>query len=261
MSHIALKFSKEIKFDTKNLIKSEEIKLSQENKKVIDDYKSSTDFAEEYNFDIILQTEDSLVFGFDFLDANKKLMLPEINPVTIYFLNATMSTEKLSFYKSKLIEKAKIGVISPHSFGDYFSLAFNCIINLQSALETFLNKGIEENNYIFYNKNQKKIQGNIHDKIDVAFPEIFNKNFKNENLDDYNNLKYLIHLRNSMIHLKPEINDTNTKYKVPYRRIIECEFDKLIQSVGNYLNFYEENIIELCDCENNFALDIVSTIE
>lgn len=257
MTHVALKFSKEIKIETKSLIDSDKFNLSTANEKAIEDYKNSAILAEEYDKDIILSTKDALIFGFDFFEADTKLILPEINPVTIYFLNATMSVERIAYYKSKLIQTAKSGVVSSHSFGNYFSLAFNCIINLQSALETFLNKILQENNYIFYDKNQKKIRGNIHDKIDVALPKIFNKNFKNENLDDYNNLKDLILLRNQMIHLKPENENTNTKYKIPYRRIIECDFNKLIQSLANYLNFYEENIIELCGCGNNLAFDII----
>lgn len=257
MSHIGLKFNTEIKIDYDLTKTISDIKLSDESKKIIDDYSKSDRLAEEYDYDLILQTTDSLIFGFEFINDGEKLMIPEINPVTIYFSNAVMSNNKIHYYKKILIDKAQKGIIQPHSFGNYFQLSFNCIINLQSAIETLVNKLIQENEYYFYDSNRRARNGNIHDKIDIALPEISHKNFENDFEDEYLDIKNLIRIRNQMIHLKPDVENTNTKYKIPYRKIIEFNFGKTIESAKKFINYYQPNLIEECDCGSELYFDII----
>ncbi|MDV2444464.1 hypothetical protein CMV00_11780 [Elizabethkingia anophelis] len=257
MSHIGLKLTKEIKIDF-NLTKTiRGVKLPDKSKELIEDYLSSNKFAEEYDSDLLLQTDDSLIYGFEFLHKGKKMMIPEINPVTIYFSNAVMSNTKIADYKRVLVEKAQNRIIQVHFFGDFFQLSFNCIINLQSSIETLINKLIQDHKYVFYDKNGKIKNSNILDKIDIALPKISTKDFEKDFKNEYNDIKNLIKIRNQMIHLKPDEKTTNTKYKIPYRKIIEFNFDTTIESVKKFINYYEPNLIEECTCGQNFYFDII----
>jgi glutathione synthase/RimK-type ligase-like ATP-grasp enzyme len=38
--------------------------------------------------------EDEVIYGFDFLNNKDKLLIPEINPSTIFYANAAMSLRK-----------------------------------------------------------------------------------------------------------------------------------------------------------------------
>ena len=255
MSHIGIKYSEKIDVNISESTKN--IQLSEKSKQVIKDYTSTNMFAEEFDCDLILQTNDSLIVGFDFISNGKKLVIPEINPVTIYYANAKMSSIKIKEYKKKLISYSQKGKLNSHVFGDYFQLSFNCIINLQSAIETFANKIIQENNYVIIDeKTRKPKKANIHDKIN-ALAIINSKEFESEYNDEYQDIKNLILIRNQMIHLKPEKQITNTKYKIPYRKILEFNFDKTLESAGIFLNYYEKDLIQECECGNDFYFDII----
>ncbi|MPS71627.1 MAG: hypothetical protein E2590_00570 [Chryseobacterium sp.] len=259
MSHIGLKYSKQIKLDSDSIKSFLNNKPSEKGKKIMDDYLKNNNYAEESDYDLVLTTKDSLIFGFDFLHNGKKLMMPEINPITIYFSNAIMSNVQIGKYKKILISDAKKGISQIHSFGNFFQLAFNCIMNLQSSIEVFVNLIIQENNYVFLKKDGTQRTGiiNIHDKINIALPQILSKNFKINFENEYSQIEDLIKLRNDLIHLKPETEITNTKYKIPYRKVIEFNFDKTIIAVKKFINYYEPNLIEECNCGVNFYFDII----
>jgi hypothetical protein len=257
MSHIGVKYSKEIKIDFDFNEAIENCELPDKSKEIINEYIQNNKFAEDYDLDLMLVSEDSIITGFEFLTNGRKIKLPEINPVTIYFANSIMSSKNILPLKKQLIKNAESGIMNPHSFAEYFQLSFNCIINLQASVETFLNKLLDEKNYVFtYNNGRERI-GKIHEKIDNVIPELYGKSFQSEFPSEYNDLKELINLRNKIIHLNPENGQTNSKYKIPYRQILEFNFDKAISSAKNFINFYESNLIEQCDCGKDFYFDIV----
>lgn len=87
---------------------------------------------------------------------NKKLILPEVDPITIFFSNDVMSYGQLQHYKFKLLEESsKTGEarknLDLNLSGDFFQPAINCIINLQASLESFANRIIPED-YLFIDK-------------------------------------------------------------------------------------------------------------
>ena len=204
MAHIGLKPSLEVKldFDINESLKN--ISHSDNKKKMMQSYIDSNNFAEHYDYDLLLQTQNSLIAGFEYLFEGKKVVIQEINPITIYYSNAVMSNYRIKNYKNILIAKNKEGIINSHAFGNFFQLAFNCIINLQSSIETFLNYILNESKYVFYNKNNKVRKSSIHEKIEIALPEIFNKTFKDDYENQFIQIKDLISIRNEMIHLKPD---------------------------------------------------------
>lgn len=257
MGHIKLKPTIEYKIDF-HPSELDKTPVPEESKKMAMDYLDSNKLSDEDNNDILIMFEDKVIYGYDYLYNNKKLIMPEINPVTIFFSNAVMSHGHLSYYREILLSKSadvrNVGqFISLGHFGDFFKLAFNCIINLQASLETYLNSKIPIT-YKFYNEKGKLKQGSIHEKIDIALKEITKRSYDKE--DDIKLIKELIFLRNRMIHLKPVNDITNTKYKNLYRTILDFKYFKAIIAVRNFLNYYEPNLIEECTCGNNFYYSI-----
>ncbi|WP_332454038.1 hypothetical protein [Chryseobacterium aquaticum] len=258
MSHIGLKPSLEIKtdFDIKKVL--DNVEYPEESKNLISSYMNSDKFAEHYDYDVLIQTNTSLIAGFECFYNGNKIMMQEINPVTVYYSNAIMSNYLIENYKKILLEKTKKGIISSHAFGNFFQLAFNCIINLQASIEMFLNYILNENKYMFYDKNNKIRKSSIHEKIDFALVNITGKTFKDEYNSQYINIKDLINIRNEMIHLKPDEKETNSKYKTPYRKIIDFKFDETVEAVKAFINYYKENLIEECSCGKDFYFDIIN---
>ena len=217
MSHIKLKASTEIeiKFNPSEL---DDSIVPEESRKIAQKYMSSKTLAEEENFDIMLMYEKKVVFGFDYLDAGKKRMVIEINPVTIFFANSVMSFGMLNNYKQVLLsQSSEVGKLNgeqtnlAHS-GMFFQLAINCIINLQATLESLANRIIPET-YPFLDKTGNPVDRNVTYKLYNAIPNVKLIDFQKKSNRKHNiAIDKLIKLRNNIIHLKPK-TETNTGYK------------------------------------------------
>ena len=177
-----------------------------------------------------------------------------------------MQKDELS-YESKKIELKSRNLIFPkkvneihtnkepinftHS-GIYFQLAINCVINLQATLESFANRIIPEN-YQYLNKTGNNVIPTITYKLNNVLPKIKNIDFQVRKNRKYNIcIDTLIKLRNDIIHLKPT-GKTNTGYKGVYRDLLNFDFEKTILSVRTFINFYEPNLIEECECGIDFC--------
>src|SRR5690606_27394528 len=125
------------------------IPLPQASKDFIKEYMSSDKLSDDFDQDILLMFERELIYGFDYLHGKEKLLIPEINPVTIFFSNAVMSHRKLYNLKDKLLKSSPrvseyTKDVNPNDFGNFFQLASNCIINLQATVESFANRVIPD---------------------------------------------------------------------------------------------------------------------
>lgn len=262
MGHIKLKASKEIKinFNPKDIDYSN---VPSDSKKKAEDYiRNPKAFAEHQNYEIMMLLEDRFVMGYEYLFKGKRRVVVEINPVTIFFSNAVMSSGLLEHYKNilisqspdiKEIDKSDEPINLTHS-GMYFQLAINCIINLQAALECFANSIIPED-FPYKDKDGNPVNKTITFKLYNAIPEIRNKDFKSEMLKGrhkkYNkSIDKLIQLRNLVIHLKPS-GSSKDDYKRIYRNLLDFEYEKAILSVKKFINFYELGLIEECSCGKN----------
>jgi len=259
MAHIRLKPSKQINidFDPKEL---DDIPIPAESQKYARDYMKSKKLAEDDDFDLLLMFEDKVIFGFDYLHQGEKRLLVELNPVTIFYANSVMSFGSLKHYRKLLFAQSrKVNEIhtnkEPINFthsGIYFQIAINCVINLQATLESFANRAIPEN-YQYVNKNGNPVVPTITYKLNNVLPNIKNIDFQIRKNRKYNIcIDTLIKLRNDIIHLKPT-GETNTGYKGVYRDLLNFDFAKAILSVRTFINFYEPNLIEECECGMDFG--------
>lgn len=256
-THKKLKPTKkhDIDFDPSKLVADSEI--PEESKKFVKKYQNSKKLSDEFEQDLMIGFEDRFIYGFDYLYQNDKIIIPELNPVMIFYSNAEMSHRKLIEYRKELLENSptiknyKKSTIDPNKFGNFFRMASNCIINLQSTLESFVNRTIPEDRQ-FIDKNGEKFDPTIFHKLDKVLPDLKGIKFKKHNYQ----IRKLIELRNEIIHLKPAEELTNTKYKIVYRRMLKFDYTEAILAVGNYVNFYEPNLIEECICGREFYFDM-----
>lgn len=256
MVHISYKPTKrfETNFDAAEVTKDIEIPLN--SKEFIKEYSESDKLSDEYGKDLFLIFDKEIVYAFDYLYDSKKIVIPEINPVLIFYSNAILCHASLFHFKSELLKKSpeitKIqGRIHPADFADFAKLAVNCIVNLQGAIESFLNYSIPEN-HKFISKNKKEInRPSIHNKLD-AISIISKKSYEESHPSEFVLIKNLIDLRNDIIHLKPIKDETNTKYKMLFRRMIDFDFLNATLAIRDFINYYESELIEECPCGKEY---------
>lgn len=259
MAHVKLKASTEIKIDF-NPRELDDSIIPEESIKIAKKYMSSKTLAEEENYDLILMFEDKVVYGFDYLHNEKKRMIVEINPVTIFFSNSVMSFGMLNKYKEVLLsQSSEVGkpnsepVNLGHS-GMFFQLAINCIINLQATLESLANRIIPET-YPFLDKTGNPVDKTVTYKLYNAVPNVKQIDFQKKSNRKHNiAIDKLIKLRNNLIHLKPK-TESKTGYKGVYRELLDFDYIKTVTAVKTFVNFYEPNLIEECLCGTEFYFD------
>lgn len=265
LTHIKLKPTTKIdlNFDTSEIGKGVESPKSaiEESKK----YLKSSNHSDFYDKDLMLVMDRSVIYAFDYAVGKDKLLIPEINPTTIFYSNAVMSHRRLISFKKDLFEQSPSvknhkKQINPSLFGNFFQLASNCIINLQAALESFANRQIP-NNHKFTDVNGEEFEPSVFHKLDKALPEIKGKRFKSKFKKHNYRVRKIIELRNEIIHLEPIDKTTNTKYKITYRRLLSFDYSEAIISVEKLINFYEPNLIEKCDCKKELYYDIQERLE
>ncbi|SEB00961.1 hypothetical protein SAMN05443667_11521 [Flavobacterium gillisiae] len=89
-------------------------------------------------------------------------------------------------------------------------------------------------------------------RVKLACPD-----FKQAKNKKYNkSIDKLIQLRNDIVHLKP-VEKTNSGYKGIYRDLLDFDFQKTILAVKIFMNFYENNLIEECQCGKNLFYDTI----
>ncbi|CAM3410621.1 hypothetical protein [Aequorivita lipolytica] len=249
----------DIDFNPSEVIK--DIVIPEESQKIITEVENSKKTSDQYGYDLMILFDDNIVFGFDVFHFGKKIVLPELNPVTIFYSNAVMSHKNLVASQNTLIEdsptlKNHRKLVDPKKFGFFFQLATNCIINLQATIETYANSIITDD-YQPIDKNGEPMKKLTLDyKINTAIPEIKKDKFKRVNRKDDNIIRRIICLRNDIIHLKPSPEKTNTKYKDLYQRLIKFDYTTAIFAVRNFVNFYDSGLIEECSCGKEYYYDL-----
>ena len=261
-THINLKPTKkhEISFNPLDLAK--DIDIPKESIEFAKEYQLSKKISDEYEQDLMIGLENEIIYGFDYLHNNDKIIIPELNPIMIFFSNAVMSHRKLIEFREELLNNSptvknyKKNGIDANRFGNFFRMASNCIINLQTTLESFANRLIPDDHQ-YLDKKGNMFDPTIFDKLDKALPEIKKRRFKSAFKKQNILIRDLIELRNKIIHLKPAHQKTNTKYKVVYRMLLSFKYTETINAVENFINFYEPNLIEKCNCGKEFYFDVL----
>ncbi len=217
-----------------------------------------------YSFGI---TEDNeIVQTFKYIEGEKMFLIPEPDPIVIYFDTARHFHKTIQSRRDKLFEKLGTPGNNFYSVnGDfywYFSTVSTYIIFLFLSIEAFINKIIPndfEYRKVVQNKKTElydkyQIQRSIEflEKIKSVIPLATSKNFVQEFGHKYELIKKLKEFRDEIVHTKSfEGKNSPNYYEDLFANSINFEFDKTLLTIRDYINYHEENLIEECGCGND----------
>lgn len=215
-------------------------------------------------------TEDNkMVQTFKFENEGKVYLIPEPDPVVIYFDTAvhyykTIKSRRDDLF-SKLSAEHKDFQAVNGDFYWYYSNASNFILFLFLSLEAFINKSIPDD--FEYRRTIQNKKTELYDKLQIQrhieflkkikkvipqLPQFEEKNFVKDFTHKYELIKDLKNFRDEIVHTKSfEGIGTNNFYEGLYVTSLNFEYDKVLFAARDYINFHQENLIEECLCGND----------
>lgn len=215
------------------------------------------------NYAIVYTDDNELLQTFKYEENNELFLIPEYNPITIYFDTARYNMRQLRDARPEVFTNSAQfghGIRAVNgNFYQYFALASSYSLFLFTALEAFINKMIPPN-YEYRRKIQDKktelfdkdqIQRNIDfiEKIKFVIPQIKKANFITQYSHKYDQILKLKQLRDEIAHTKT-YNGKNAPnyYEKLFATTLSFDYETTLHYVKDYINFYEPSLIEECDC-------------
>lgn len=207
----------------------------------------------------IVTTNQEFIQGFFYNLNGKKVIIPEPNPTVIYFSNAQGFLADLLSSREQLFEqlqntKPELGEILNSMFA-FYGCSVNFCSSLLDAIEAFVNSKIPKN-YSCQNQKGKKMTKyevirflTLENKIKTVLPDVFpNKNFLKAKSHLYESIKSLKKLRDDITHAKANMDFDVNYYENLFTDALDFDYLKAIESARDFINFYEEDLIEPCNC-------------
>jgi hypothetical protein len=211
-----------------------------------------------------LTGDNEMVQTFKFVKDNMVFLIPEPDPIVIYFDSAVHYHNQIIERKSKLFESLSANTHNIYAVnGDfywYFSLTSSFIVFLFLSIEAFTNKIIPydfEYKKVVPNKrteiyNKLEIQRNIDfiEKLKFVIPQITKKNFVQEFSHKFQMIKNLKEFRDDIVHTKSKENELNPNnfYEELFKKTLDFDFTNTLLATKDFINYYQKNLIEECNC-------------
>lgn len=209
-------------------------------------------------------TEDNkIVQTFKFENNGKIFLIPEPDPIVIYFDSArhfhkTIKSRKNDLF-SKLSADYKDLTAVNGDFYWYFSNVSSFILFLFLSLEAFVNKSIPSD--FEYKKKVQNKKTELYDKLQIqrhidflekiknVLPEVTGKNFAQDHSHKYDLIKDLKKFRDEIVHTKSfEGIGSSNFYEDLYVTSLNFDFDKVLIVARDFINYYQPKLIEECQC-------------
>lgn len=216
------------------------------------------------HFALIKTTDDFFLSGFIHNHNGKHTVVPIPDLTLVYFdhsyqMNLVRKEKENDLFK-KLNSKEDVTEDVSNELYHYYGHASNCIISLFTSLESFVNSLIPDNGKferILKNKTEiftkTQIQENINftDKLKFVLPYFFNdKNFFKKQTPTNQLIISLKELRDEVVHTKSE-KSFELQEKL-FKKILKFKYDKSIEAVAKFMNYYKSDYITECDCGKDF---------
>lgn len=207
--------------------------------------------------------DNQLVQTFKYVNDGNVFLIPEPDPIIIYFDTARHFHKTIDQRKSDLFSKlSSQGFNFNAVHGDfywYFSTACNYAIFLFLSIEAFVNKTIpndfeyrkqiQNRKTELYDKNQIQRSIEFLEKIKSVLPTATNKNFVQEFAHKYELIKKLKEFRDEIVHTKSfEGKSSPNFYEKLFVTSLDFEFEETLFAARDFINYYQPDLIEECKC-------------
>jgi hypothetical protein len=211
-----------------------------------------------------ITSDDEVVQCFKYILDKKDAYIFEPNPIVIYFNSAQGSLATTNDFRNTLFEVIRnekdsyyIGNMMNAIYAFYIS-ASNLTTSLMCSMEAFINSKIPidfsvtiniNGEDVIYDKYKTLRYMKFKDKVKIALPKVFEeKNFAHEKSHLFDTIKKIEHLRNDMIHAKPNLDYGVNYYEALYTEALNFDYTKAMNAAKEFINFYEPGLIEPCNC-------------
>jgi hypothetical protein len=209
----------------------------------------------------LITNDQQFIQSFFYQLEGVKVPIPEPNPIIIYFSNAQGFLSVIIEKRNELFNELKTSNFNVDEILNHMFAFYGCVVNFTSslfdALEAFVNSKIPKD-YKFPNpRRRNKIMNkyeiirhtSFEDKIKSILPEIYSgQNFVISKSHLYQNLILLKNLRDNITHTKADIEHEVNYYEKLFTEALDFDYLKAIQSARDFINFYENSLIEPCNC-------------
>lgn len=253
MKHISKKFLNQ------RLLNEDEKKMLSDNAISYNNQIKDLKFNKNSQIPFIITENDYIIQAFEFKKDNQKRFLPEPDQVLIYFNNAYNSFKQIEPIKKVLLEKtlpdSAINEGVENEVYNLFGHTSGFVIFLFSAIEAFMNRMIPDN-YIYsekenrrtstYDKNQIQKYLSFETKYSKVIPDISEFDFRKQFPTKHTILWNLKEFRDELIH--PKQSKGINSYEQISKKALNFKYEKTLEVVRDYLNYYKPNFIEECTC-------------
>lgn len=208
-----------------------------------------------------LQTENGYIIGgFVHKINGNNFIFPVPDPTLIYFNNAQHNLRFIKENRKKLMEKLDLTKpLKETAISEIFSfygVTTGFVIFLFTALESFINQMIPDDfkwenamnkRTEIYNKQQIQEYIDFKTKATVILKDATKKDFFKSSSASAQYIWNLKEFRDDIIHTKQESDDP-IRYKKWITKSLNFNYDNVIKSVANFMNFYKDNYIVECKC-------------
>ncbi len=218
----------------------------------------------ENNSNIIIETtENEKIYACIYNHNGKRLTVPMPDFTLVYYdfaygLNILRKSTKNEIF-DKLSSIETFSELSHTIIYNFYGYSSSCIINLFTAIESFINsllpgdkkfERILNNKTEIFNREQIQEQLSFYVKLKEVLPQFYGKNFFKQSTQATTHINNLKELRDKIIHTK---SDNIGKVQSDlFKSLMRFKYDETFLAVKTLINFYKEDYIVDCSCENDF---------
>jgi len=211
-----------------------------------------------------LTTEDNKIFkAFSFQYKNQTKIIPEPDPILVYFHAAYLNYIQIEEKKQEILDKLsehKLSEVMINELYGFFSVTSSFVILLFTAIEALTNRCIKKD-FIYkkinnrrtelYTKTQIEKYFPFDEKIDEVLPDATGKNFKKHFPMKYSHINNLKDFRDMIAHTK-EADDDST-YDYLYKKALTFLYTDTLDAAKDFCNYYvADDFIVECPCSQQW---------
>lgn len=213
----------------------------------------------------ILTDKQTFIQCFKYKYGKKTYIIPEPNPIVIYFSNAQVNLANIKECRVKLMDALNYGKDdlgdAMNSFYNFFGHVSNFVTSLFNSLEAFLNhqipndfeyKRFSKQKTELYNKEQIQRQISFEEKIKKVIPQVKEKSFHRHQAHKFDIILTFKEFRDDIVHTKVDEKNAPNLYHKLFAKSLDYDYNETIQIVKEYLNYYEPELIEKCNCGSDY---------